>query len=119
MALVLENVTAGMSGFVIEVEIGDPAVAIIVGVEFPNYGGPGLGGSTVPPASALATSTAVDFGFIFQPDPAAPPTTIVTLQIRLLSAGITTLRVSNIKKLNDDSGGNIEPLLSPGKITVN
>ena len=126
MDIVLENVTTGLSGFQLTVEVADPSVATIEGIVFPSYDDPITGfsfNSTIPPpptTSTTVTITAVDLGQAIEPeDPDGY--VLLTLWIKLLSADTTSVTVSSIGKLNDDSGADIvvaQPVM-PGSVTVN
>ena len=122
MKIVLENVTTGVSGFQLTVQVTNPSVATIESIDFPNYADPITFfsfNSTIPLPPASSTSvTAVDLGQAIEPD---SPTgyVLLTLQIRLLSASTTSVTVS-IGKLNDDSGADIiVDQLVPGSVTIN
>ncbi len=124
MDIVLENVTTGLSGFQLTVHVADPSVATIERIVFPNYADPLTFfsfNSTIPvPPAPSTTVTAVDLGQAIEPgDPGEY--VLLTLQIELLSAGTTSVTVSSIGKLNDDSGADIvvaQPII-PGSVTVN
>ena len=123
MEIVLDNVTTGVSGFQLTVQVANPGVATIESIVFPNYADPITGfsfNSTIPsPPTASTTVTAVDLGQAIEP---GPPTGYVlfTLQIKLLSAGTTSVNVSNVEKLNDDVGADIVVAQRiPGSVTVN
>ena len=124
MEIVLENVTTGLSGFQLTVRVTDPNVATIESIVFnPGYVDLITGfsfNSTIPsPPTASTTVTAVDLGAAIQPD-SPRPYVLLTLNIRLLSAGTTSVTVSNIGKLNDDSGADILVAQAiPGSVTVN
>ena len=111
MEVVLENVTAGVSGFQLTIQVDDPSVATIDSVDFPDYADPITGfsfNSAIPlPPTASTTVTAVDLGQAIEPN---SPTRYVlfTLQIRLLSTSTTSITVSSIVKLNDDVGADID-----------
>ncbi len=121
MDIVLENVTTGVSGFQLTVQVDNPSVATIESIVFPDYDDPITGFSfnsaiPLPPASTIVT--AVDLGQAIEPD---SPTgyILLTLQIKLLSASTTSVTVSNIGKLNDDSGADIViGQTIPGSVTV-
>ena len=125
MDIVLENVTTGVSGFQLTVRVVDPSVATIEGIVFnPGYVDPITGfsfNSTIPlPPASSTTVTAVDLGQAIEPG-SSPGYVLFTLQIKLLtSASVTSVTVSSVGKLNDDSGADIlvaQPI--PGSVTVN
>ena len=124
MDIVLQNVTTGVSGFVLTVQVADPSVATIESIVFPNYADPipGLsftGADPLPPTPST-TVTAVDLLQAIEPD-SPPGYVLFTLKIKLLSASTTSVTVSNIGKLNDDFGADIvvaQPII-PGSVTVN
>ena len=122
MEIVLENVTTGVSGFQLTMQVADPSVAIVESVDFlPEYADPNTGFSfnsaiAQPPASTIVT--AVDLGQAIEP---APPKGYVlfTLQIKLLlSARTTSIIVSSVGKLNDDLGADIVAQPIPGSVAV-
>ena len=122
MDIVLENVTTGVSGFQLTVQVADPSVATIESIVFPAYNDPITGFSfnnaIPPPPTASTIVTAVDLGQAIEP---GSPTGYVlfTLQIRLLSASsATSVTVSNVGKLNDDPGADIVAQPIPGSVTV-
>ena len=110
MNIVLENVTTGVSGFQLTIQVDNPSVAIIETIVFPSYRDPITGFSfnsaMPPPPTASTTVTAVDLGQAIEPD-SPIGYVLFTLQIRLLSAGSTSVTVSSVRKLNDDSGADI------------
>ncbi len=123
MEIVLENVTTGVSGFQLTMRVDDPSVATIEGIDFPDYADPITFfsfNSTIPlPPTVSTTITAVDLGQAIEPD---SPTGYVlfTLQIRLLSVGTTSVTVTSIGKLSDDSGADIVVGQTvPGSVTSN
>ncbi len=123
MKIVLENVTTGISGFQLTIQVDNPSVAIIESIVFPNYAAPtGFSfTSTIPsPPTASTTVTAVDLGAAIEPD-SPSPYVLFTLQIKLLiSASTTSVTVSSVGKLNDDSGADIIlDQLVPGSVTIN
>ena len=121
MEIVLENVTTGISGFQLTMQVANPSVATIETIVFPGYADPLTGFSfttTIPlPPAASTTVTVVDLGKAIQP---GSPTGYVlfTLQIRLLSAGTTSVTAS-VGQLNDDFGAEIVAERIPGSVTVN
>ena len=122
MKIVLENVTTGVSGFQLTMQVTNPSVATIESIDFPNYADPITFfsfTSTIPsPPTALTTVTAVDLGQAIEPG-SPVGYVLFTLQIKLLTAGPTSVTVS-VGKLNDDSGADIlvaQPV--PGSVTVN
>ena len=125
MDIVLENVTTGVSGFQLTVEVADPTVATIENIIFPSYDDPITGfsfNSAIPPpptASTTVTITAVDLGQAIEPeDPIGY--VLFTLQIKLLSASTTSVTVLGVGKLNDDPGADIVVAQRiPGSVTVN
>ncbi len=123
MEVVLENVTTGVSGFQLTMQVADPSVATIESIVFRNYADPFTGFSfnsaiPVPPAEST-TVTAVDLGQAIEPG-SPIGYVLFTLQIKLLSAGATSVTVSSVVKLNDDSGADIVVAQSiPGSVTVN
>lgn len=123
MDIVLENVTTGVSGFQLTMQVADPSVAIIESIAFPSYDDPITGinfNSTIPlPPTASTTVTATDLGQAIEPD---SPTGYVlfTLQIKLLRTSTTSVTVSKIGKLNDDFGADIDVVqIIAGSVTVN
>ena len=125
MDIVLENVTTGVSGFQLTVRVADPSVATIEGIVFnPGYVDPITGfsfNSTIPlPPASSTTVTAVDLGQAIEPG-SSPEFVLFTLQIKLLiSASTTSVTVSSVGKLNDDSGADIiVDQLVPGSVTIN
>ena len=125
MDIVLENVTTGVSGFQLTMRVADPSVATIESVVYPDYADPITlfsFNSAIPlPPAPSTTVTAVDLGQAIEPDSVSPDGYVLfTLQIELLSAGTTSVTVSSVGKLNDDSGADIvvaQPI--PGSVTVN
>ena len=123
MEIVLENVTTGISGFQLTMQVADPSVATIESIVFPNYHDPDTGFSfnsalPLPPAPST-TVTAVDLGQAIEPGPLTGYV-LLTLQIKLLSPGTTSVTVASVGLLNDDSGADIDvgqPI--PGSATVN
>ena len=122
MELVLENVTTGVSGFQLTVQVADPSVATIESIVFPDYDDPITGfsfNSAIPPPPTTSTTvkiTAVDLGQAIEPD---SPTgyVLLTLQIKLLSESPTSVTVSSVGKLNDDSGADIDVVqIIPGSV---
>ena len=122
MDVVLENVTTGVSGFQLTVQVADPSVATIESIDFPSYDDPITGfslNSTIPPPPTESTTvTAVDLGAAIEPD---SPTGYVlfTLQMKLLSAGATSVTVSGVGNLSDDFGADIVAQRIPGSVSVN
>ena len=110
-----------------EAAVADPSVATIEGIDFPNYDDPITGFSFTsaipapPTTSTTVTITAVDRGQAIEPEDDPRGYVLLTLQIKLLSASTTSVTVSSIGKLNDDSGADIvvaQPII-PGSVTVN
>ena len=123
MKIVLENVTAGVSGFQLTVQVTDPSIATIESIKFPEYADPDTGfsfNSAIPPPPTPSTTvTAVDLGRAIEPN---SPTGYVlfTLKIKLLLSGSkTSVTFSSVGKLDDDSGADIVVAQRiPGSVTV-
>ena len=122
MYIVLENVTTGVSGFQLTVQVASSSVATIESIVFPKYADPiiSFNSAIPPPPTASTTVTAVDLLQAIEPE-SPPGYVLFTLHIKLLSAGSTTsVTVSSIGKLNDDSGADIVVAQHiPGAVTVN
>ncbi len=124
MDIVLENVTTGVSGFQLTVQVADPSVATIESIVYPDYADPITGFSfnrpiSLPPTTASTDVTAADLGQVIEPD-SPPGYVLFTLQINLLNAGTTSVTVSRIGRLHDDSGADIVVGQTvPGSVTVN
>ncbi len=122
MDVVLENVTTGLSGFQLTIEVTNPTVATIESIDFPSYDPiPGLSFTDAdpPPPTASTNVTAVDLLQAIEPD-SPPGYVLFTLQIKLLVSGRqTSVTVSSIGRLNDDSGADIVAQRVPGSVIVN
>ena len=124
MKIVLDNVTTGLSGFQLTIQVDNPSVAIIESIVFPSYDPiPSLGFTKTDPSPPTASTevTAVDLLQAIEPESPSPTGYVLfTLQIRLLLSGSqTSVTVSSVGKLNDDSGADIVAQRIPGSVIVN
>ena len=110
----LAQVFDGISGFVLDAVVGDPAIASITNVTLPNYGFQFVTGA---PGSSVSMLMA-DFSEILQGQ--IPSVVIATLDVQLLAAGSTQITLS-VNQLDSDLGIDLIPgaTLNPGTIDAN
>lgn len=100
----LYNVSAGVSGFILAVQVADPALARIADVQFPDYG-----------LSSTDPIKAVDLNHVLEG--AFSRGVLTTLVLELLSAGQTSILIAPIR-IDDDAGGHIDAEIRPGSLVV-
>jgi hypothetical protein len=100
----LYNVTTGVSGFSLEVQVADPALARIVDVQFPDYGL-----SSTDPISAVDLNNVLEGAF--------SRGVLATLVLELLSAGETSILIAPVR-IDDDTGSHIDAEIRPGSLVV-
>ena len=116
--IVVENITNGVSGFTLTVEIVDPGVAIIDDIVFRPYCPPFFclnEFSPAPPASSITVSAADLAGVI---EAGADTAILVTFDVELLGAGGTEVIILSGPELDDDPGNPMVPVLISGFVSV-
>ena len=118
--IIAENLTDGVSGFTLTVEIVDSGIAIIDDIVFPAYcpfffclNDPPL--PLTVPVSSITISAADLEGLI---EAGVDTAILVTLNVDLLVAGSTELRILDGPELDDDPGNPMVLELIPGSISI-
>jgi PKD repeat protein len=108
----IDETPAGLAGYIMTVQLADPAVGEITAVEFPSW-------AALRNASALpADSVTLKGGDLYNAVPAqAGPVTLAILTLRADSAGTTPVTIS-LKQMDDDSGDLMSPTIPDGSFTV-
>jgi hypothetical protein len=109
--IVLDHAPAGLSGFVMEVSIDNPAIASIVGVDFPAS----FLTSQTPPADSHWRLVAVDLQRLIERG--ATQATLATLRVQGQAVGTTKVHLQ-VVKMDDDDGNPMQPQVMPGSVTV-
>ena len=118
--VVLENLTEGVSGFTLTVEVANPGIAVIDNIVFPEYC-PILFCLNDPPppltspASSITISAADLVGVI---EPGVDTAILVTLSVELLGVGGTEVRILDGPEVDDDPGNPMAPELISGSVIV-
>ncbi|MCI0441424.1 MAG: hypothetical protein L0177_20165 [Chloroflexi bacterium] len=110
MPVVLSVAPGGLAGYLIEVEMKNPAVASIVGVEFPSFGLTNQ--SQVGGTSRLAAADLMRVIEVGDTD-----ATLVTLNIQGLAFGTSEMEI-RIIQMDDDKGNLVEASTLSGIIRV-
>ena len=110
----LEQIFDGISGFVIDATVADPAIARIESVTLPVYGIELVVGAPGPSVTIVVADAE---GVV---DGQVSLIVIATLDVQLLSAGSTQITLT-VDQLDSDTGQDLIPgaMLNPGTITVN
>ena len=111
--LTLDSAPAGLSGYNINVSVGDPAVARITAFSFPSWAT--LTSNSSVPGSFIQLE-AVDLSDQIQPGAANIP--LATIGLTGLKGGSTPVLIT-VTEIDDDSGNLISPSLQPGTFSVN
>ena len=112
----LDQLPTGLTGFDMDIEIVDPAIAIITGVNFhTNF--PLISENLKADGSSVRI-IGVDLGDPGMIGPGATNVNLGTLRVRGLVEGVTNIRVLSLNKMDDDDGNAITALLSSGSIQV-
>lgn len=109
--IVLDNAPTGLSGFVMDVSIDNPAIASIVGVDFPAS----FLTSQTPPTDSRWRLVAVDLQRLIERG--ATQATLATLRVQGHDAGTTKVHLQ-VVKMDDDDGNPMQPRVMPGTVTV-
>lgn len=112
VSYVLDSAPSGMAGYMMVIELTNPAVADITAVSFPAWGS--LNNVTTLPADTVQLS-AVDLELIV--GPGATQVQLATITIRGQNAGTTEVRITSIQ-LTADGGDNIQPSLPSLRVTT-
>ncbi|QYZ78124.1 PKD domain-containing protein [Methanofollis formosanus] len=112
VAVVIDTLPQGLSGYAITFAIDDPAVAGIAGVEFPDWARMTAAGPL--PADALEVKVADLENAV---GAGATDVTLCTLTLRGETAGTTALTVTAMA-VDDDAGGRYAPLSAPATVVV-
>ena len=110
--LTLDSAPAGLSGYNINVSVGDPSVARITAFSFPSWAT--LNSNSSVPGSYVQLE-AVDLNDQIQPGAANIP--LATIGLTGLKGGSTPVLIT-VNEIDDDSGNLISPLLQPGTFSV-
>jgi len=111
-ALTLDEAPAGLSGYIMTVQLADPAVGEITAVTFPAW-------ASLKNATALpADSVTLKGGDLYNDVPAGTtPVTLATLTLRADTAGTTRVTIT-LKQMDDDAGDLMSPTILDGSFTV-
>ena len=112
VSYVLDSAPSGIAGYMMVLELTNPAVADITAVSFPSWGS--LNNVTTLPADTVQLS-AVDLELIVGPGATQVP--LATVTIRGQNAGTTEVRITSIQ-LTADGGDNIQPSLPGLRVTT-
>lgn len=110
--IVLDEAPGGLSGYSINVTIEDPSVATVSAVSFPSWASLNETSSLPSPYCRIKAS---DLSEHMQAG--AKDITLATMTIQGLSTGATAVAL-NVSMMNDDTDGNISPVLEPGTLSV-
>ena len=110
----VQQASGGISGFVFDATISDPAVATITGVTLPDYGLAFTNGVPGQTASILMA----DLNSVL--DGVLNNSLMATIEVQLLSPGTAQLNAS-FTLLDNDSGANLIPfvIVDPGSVVSN
>jgi len=108
----LDTAPAGLSGYSINITVGDPSVATITAVSFPAWAALS---DTSPLPSSSCQIKAVDLHEQVQSGASDIPLAAITL--KGLKAGSTPVTIT-LNKMNDDPGALIQPAITSGTFTV-
>jgi PKD repeat protein len=111
-ALTLDEAPAGLAGYIMTVQLADPAVGEITAVQFPSW-------ASLKNTSALpADSVTLKGGDLYNDVSAGTtPVTLVTLTLRADGAGTTPVTII-LKQMDDDAGDLMSPTIVEGSFTV-
>ncbi len=114
MQIQVQQAAGGISGFVLDTTISDPALATITGVTLPDYGLVFTNGVPGPTATILIA----DLNGIL--DGVLTDSLMATIEVQLLSSGTAQLDAA-FTLLDGDSGANLIPfvIVDPGTVIVN
>lgn len=107
---------AGISGFDMDIEIVNPAKAIITGVNFsPNFA---LTNENLKVDGSTVRIIGVDLGDFGMVGPGDTNVLLATLRVQGLAEGVTTIQVRSMNRMDDDEGSIIPVVSSPGSFEV-
>jgi len=112
VSYVLDSAPSGMAGYMMVIELTNPAVADITAVSFPAWGS--LNNVTTLPADTVQLS-AVDLELMIEPGATQVP--LATVTIRGQNAGVTEVRIASIQ-LTADGGDTIQPSIPSLRVTT-
>ncbi|AKB33736.1 cell surface protein [Methanosarcina siciliae HI350] len=112
ISVVASNFPAGLSGYNLTVSIDDPAIAEIVDIEYPSWAL--ITQNSTLPATSIYMKT-VDLEDAVQEG--AADVVLATLTVSGKEKGSANLSIG-VKRLEEDSGDSIEPVLLAGTIEV-
>ncbi|MDI9633448.1 MAG: PEGA domain-containing protein [Methanolinea sp.] len=113
VSVVADYFPDGLSGYIMNASVSDPAVAEITGVSFPAWAG--LSAHSPLPAAEVSLRTSdLSLGV----SAGARNVTLVSLTVRGKAAGSTVLTLSVRQMDPDGPGSPITPTIVPGTITV-
>ncbi|GEM_PF-2108855 len=112
--LTLDSAPAGLSGYSINISLGNPSVATIATVTFPSWAYPASVTPTLPSSSCRITGL----------DPyenvqdGATDIQLATVTVEGLNEGVTPVTLT-VNLMSDDDDNDIIPTIIPGTFTVN
>ena len=112
LSLRLSEAPAGLSGFDVEVTIGDPAVAQVSKVTYPDFGLVQTLPETLPASTVRVRG--VDLNQLVSAG--ATDVELATIKVTVLSAGVTRIDIV-ARQVDDDQGNPISPAVAPSSIT--
>ncbi len=110
--VILDEAPAGLAGYIMTVQLADPAVGEITAVQFPSW-------ASLKNATALPADSVTLKGGDLYNDMAAGSTgiTLVTLTLRADATGTTPVTIT-LKQMDDDAGDLMSPTIVDGSFTV-
>jgi len=111
-AITIDEAPAGLAGYIMTVQLADPAVGEITGVTFPAWAS--LKNATTLPADSVTLKGGDLYNDVYA---GTTPVTLATLKFRADAAGTTPVTIT-LKQMDDDAGDLMSPIIVDGSFTV-